>query len=408
MNVNRTLLYSLFAASAVFLGLLLIRPSEQQPDDLTAQLQQSASFEVETIQPSVGTLGRERVTSVLILPARSGEIPATTSGRVVRIVAPENTTVTRGEPVLELEKGELEARAQRARLAVNSAEVALNQGSNANVGDSSLTQARLTSAQANQQLAQNALSEARELFEIGAVAPSEISRLELELERATADLVGAREAAARSGRAPEESLELLNLSLEQATSELQSVEEALAASTIRAPYDGEVSELLVQEGEFISSGSPAFTLLSTDEQIVRFNVPPEVADQIFAEGELELSYAGQQFTAEPARRSSLSLETQLVEVEARINADEPLPNGAVTQLSFEAAGAQGLLLPVDAIRREDGSAFVLVAEDGHARRHSLSILSENDNSAAISGLDENANVIYPLPERLRDGSQISN
>ena len=403
------MLYSLFAACAVLLGLLMIRPGEQQPDDLTAQLlQQSSSFEVETIQPTNGTLGRDRVTSVLILPARSGEIPATTSGRVVSVVAPENSVVAEGDPVVQLETGELEARAERARLAADSAQVALNQGNSANQGASSISTAQLTSARASQSLAQNALTEAQQLAEIGAVSPSEINRLQLELDRANADLTSAREAANRSVRAPDESLEILRLSLNRATSELASVKEALAASTIRAPYDGEVNELFIQAGEFISSGSPAFTLLSTDDQVAQFNVPPDVADQIFEEGTFTLSYAGQTFEAVPERRSSLSLETQLVRVEARIDSEEPLPNGAVTQLNFEATGAQGLLLPVDAIRRENGSTFVFLAEDGRARRQTLSILSENEQSAAISGLDENADVIFPIPERLRDGSQIAN
>lgn len=404
---NRSLLFALVAASCVLLGLWLSQPAAAD-DDLIAErlLDTSASLSVSAVEPVWGALERGRVTTVTIGPARAGDIPATTSGRVTEILVPENEVAEANEPVLQLETDALESRAEQARLRLESAQVALAQAANANSADSGLAEARLRSAETRRSRIEAQLAETRELLAIGAAAPSEVATLELDLEQAQADALAAQESLNRAARAPAESLELLRLSLSQAETELASVNEALAASTVRAPYQGEVSELYAELGEFLASGSPAFRLLSQGEQVARLNVPPEVADELFRAGSFELEYAGETLQATPLRRSSLSLETQLVEVEAALETETDIPNGAVTQLAFSAQGTEGLLLPADAIQREGGSSFVYVAENSLATKVPVTLLAEGDTQSAVSGLSEEAAVIYPVPSALRENGRI--
>ena len=65
-------------------------------------------------------------------------------------------------------------------------------------------------------------------------------------------------------------------------------QDALAETQISAPFDGEIAEVLVEEGEFIGAGSPAFRLVSVDNQLGIFSVPPRDAQSLLDNAEIYL------------------------------------------------------------------------------------------------------------------------
>ena len=216
----------------------------------------------------------------------------------------------------------------------------------------------------------------------------------------------AQAAADQSQRAPEEDLELLRLQVQQAQTQVAQAQQGLADAKLTAPYAGEVAEVLVEEGEFIGAGSPAFRLVSTDRQLARFSVAPEDAQKLLEQGRIWLPYNGLDYAAQ-VNQTSQTQGGRLVEVEASIYpSDTPIPNGTVTQFDYELTLAKGILIPSGALRQSGGRVSVLAVQEGRAREVPVTLLSEGGAQVAVSGIGEGTRVIYPLPADLTPGTPV--
>jgi membrane fusion protein (multidrug efflux system) len=147
---------------------------------------------------------------------QSIELRPEVEGRLVQIYAREGAVVGRGAPLFKVDDGEL--RAQVAR------------------------------AEAERDLAQQALTRTRQLLQQNATSASELERAE---------------ATARSTQA---ALDLLQLRLQR--------------TTVRAPFSGVVGQRLVSLGDYVTSASRLITLQTYDPQRAVFTVPERYADRV--------------------------------------------------------------------------------------------------------------------------------
>lgn len=362
---------------------------------------------VSVVTAQEGTLTATRVTAVTIEPAQESSVAAGTSGRVRSVLKRKDEAVAAGEVVVELDTERLQLQAQDAELAVQSASVALQKAQQANVEDQGQASDRLRSAETLLRPLEQKVNEARELYAAGVISRSELETLEAEYAQAQSDYNAARDDVARSQRAEGEDLEMLRLQLDQAQTQLELTRQALAQSSIRSPFEGDITELLVSPGEFVNDGDPAFTVASTKEQVARFNVPPEIANRLLAQGLIYIKYAGADYAAQVTTVGSVDVTSQLAEVTARIyDSATRMQNGVVTQLPYEEEISNGILLPANAVQREGSTTFVFVLEDGQAIRRTITIVGEASGQVATTGIDGGVVVIYPVPEGLRDGSKV--
>ena len=363
---------------------------------------------VQVIEAEAGTLNATRVTSVVIEPARESRVAAATSGRVLQVLKREDVPVAAGEPVVVLDTAALELRRENAQLVIDSADVSLQEASQANQEEQAQARSQVRTAEATLRLAQQRYQEGQELFEIGALSGAELTQLEAEFSQAQSDYDQANDTLARSSRATGETLEILRLQRDQAANQLAQLEREIAEAVITAPYTGEITELLVSEGEYVEDGMPVFELASVEEQIARFSVPPEVGKSIIEKDTLWIKYGGADYAANVIGQSRVSVETQLVEITAELYASQTrIPNGIVTQLPYVYEAAAGIILPADALQREGSRSFIYVVQDGRAVRQVVTLLAEIDGQAAVEELDEGTQVIYPVARNLREGSRVA-
>lgn len=374
-------------------------------DETAAQPAQQR--QVRTITPKQGVLSTSRSTTVTVEPAQESLVAAGASGRVMALLRRAGEIVEAGEAVVQIDDRSLQLQVQNAQLAVESARVNLRKAQSASGEGAGQARAALTGAELNLDLAERQYRESQALHAAGGVSAADLTGLEAQLAQARASRQQAVDAVARSDRSQGEDLQLLQLQVRQAETQLRQAEAQLVEARVTAPFRGEVAATMVNPGEFIAAGSPAFRLVSVDEQLARFSVPPADAQRLVQQGIVYLRYNGLDYAAQVWPSEGIPGQARLVDLTATIYAsEERIPTGTVTQLPYRVVLAEGLLLPVGALQTSGRSSNVFVVVDGRAERLPVNVLAESGGQAALSGLSAGSLVVYPVPADLRSGTRV--
>ena len=406
---RRMLSLILLAALLVACGPAEGGAAQQTAQQTTAeQINQPArARQVRTLQAEEGTLNTTRTAAVRVDPFQESQVAADASGKVATILKREGAQVKRGDAVIQLGTEQLQLQVDNARSAVQTARVNLASAQNSTQESVAQAQDALQNAQTNLKLAQQEYDQGQQLFNSGGISQTQLTQFRSQLEGAQTAYGQSQNSLAQLERAPGEDLELQRLQLEQAQTSLTQAERSLADATVKAPFAGEVADVLVEEGEFAQAGSPAFRLVSTDAQLARFSVTPEDAAELVERGEVQIFYRGLDYAAQIIRASKSASDSGLVNMTAKLYESQTrIPTGASAQLRFEVNLGTGVTVPANALRTGSGQTFVLVIEEGAAKQQRVQVVSESGDRAVVSGLEAGQEVIYPLPADLRAGTPV--
>ena len=381
-------------------------PAETAPTPAQTQAADTIRA-VRTVTAERGPLTATRTASVTVEPLQESRVAAGTGGRVERILKREGETVAAGEAVIVLDDAALRLQVQNAQLAVESARISLDKAQRSSGETGAQATQQLNSAQTSFDIAQRQFTEGQALFEAGGVSATDLSGLEAQLAQARAALTGARDAVARSSRSGSEDLALLHVSVNQAQTSLAQAQDALNEAQVKAPFAGEVAEVLVEEGEFIPAGGSAFRLVSVERQLGRFSVPPQDANRLLGQDPIYFRYGGLDYAAHVVRSSTSPGDSRLVDITAEIYPSEtPIPAGSVAQVNYRVELAEGSQVPSGALQTVAGDTYVFVLEGDQATRRAVRVVAEASGQAVVEGLAEGAQVVFPLPADLRDGVRV--
>ena len=396
--------------AALMLSLLAACGPVQAQDDGQSQSDsqsQTNARRVRVLTAERGELTTQRSTSVDIEPGQESQIAAGTSGQVSSIVAREGAQVQEGDTVIRLDAEDLQLQVDNARTALQTARINLQSAQNSTEENTQQARAALQAAQTNLELARQQYQEGQQLFASGGISQTQLTQFKAQLEQSQSSFQQAQTNVSQSERAPSENLELQRLQVQQAQNQLTQAQRALDDADITAPFTGEVAEILVEQGEFIGSGSPAFRLVSTEEQLAEFSVPPQDAGPLRDQGLVYIDYNGLDYAAQVIRSSQVPGESRLVNITARVYPSETsIPVGTVAQLSYEITLAEGVKLPSGAVRTSGGQSAVLAVQDSVARSQEVSVVGEAGGNVVVNGLEPGTQVVYPLPADLRDGTPV--
>jgi len=286
--------------------------------------------------------------------AATGEIEAVQSielrpevdGRIVGILFREGTEVGAGTGLFKVDDAELKAQVARA--------------------------------EADRDLAAQALARTRQLM-------SEKASSQADLERA--------EATARSTQA---ALELLQVRLDR--------------TTVRAPFSGVTGQRMVSLGDYVTTSTRLVSLQTVDPERAAFQVPERYAERLSRGQKVSFRVAalpGQEFVGvvdfvDPVVR----LPGRTITVKALVpNPKRSLQAGMYLDLRLAAeVRANAVVVPEEAILPLQGANFVYVVRDGKAARRQVGIGIRSPGIAEIrSGLDAGDTVVVGGQERLQDG-----
>ncbi|WP_298440947.1 efflux RND transporter periplasmic adaptor subunit [uncultured Ferrimonas sp.] len=219
------------------------------------------------------------------IEARQYQISSKAGGRLAQLHVRRGDQVQAGDELYRLDSPELEARFQQAQAGVNAA-TAIKQEADSGARKQQIQAAfdDWQRAQAAQQLAQATYQRITVLFDEGVMAQQKrdeaYARWQAALHQASA-AKALHEMAQEGARL--ETRQAAQGQADAAVAQLAEVKAVLADMQIRAPRSGEVSAVMLHQGELVPRGFPVLTLTDMNDAWALFQVREDKLQQ-FVDG----------------------------------------------------------------------------------------------------------------------------
>lgn len=171
--------------------------------------------------------------------------------------------------------------------------------------------------------------------------------------------------------------------------------------TVYAPISGIITELNIDEGQYVTEGSPVFKLENFDTLWVEADIYPSEMGEIKVGQSIEISVSG--FENQPINAKiefvspQLNDASQILTIRSSIkNINNNYQSGMQANLSFAYFSKNnGLTLPVDAVLRDESGNHIWVKTNKSDFEYRMvEIESENEKSVLIkSGVKEGEEIV---------------
>jgi len=332
-----------------------------------------------------------------VTPLLTADLSSVASGTVLAVNAQIGQHVSRGELLVQIDDGPLQAQLQSSRASLESAQAKLAQTRAGTTGDVASTNAALLAARAANQTAQTNLQRNQTLFKEGYVSQQALDQAWSDSMAAQAQLRSAEVAAQNAQVNPAaQSVAQANLkdaqaAVDVAQSQVSLVDSQIGQTEVRAPFDGVVTWRHVDPG---SLASPNTTLMQVAQ------LDPVYVDVGISGSSLPFVRVGTKATVTnstiPGRSwqgtvqyFNLASEPGSLTYLARIriaNPDLALRGGMVADVSFVQAKKSGVILaPRAAVFQTDAGMSMFVIDSGKAKAVPVQVGLENDQQMEVSG-----------------------
>ena len=311
------------------------------------------------------------------------------AGRVATIAVDLGSIVKKGEPLVTLDRSELDLQVKLAEAQLQQACSAI--GLKAYEDETKLDYKNAPPVQLEQALvdeSEAAVNRAKALLPSRAITGSEYDTLVAQMRAAKARYNSALNAV---------STQVAMIGVRR--TELSLARQQVADSQTVAPFDGVVEARRVSPGEYVSVGQPLISLVRAERLRFTAGVPESKAGEIKPGQRVEIRIAGAEepLVTEITRVSPIVTQTSR---SVRIEADVPNPEHALQAGLFAQADvivepeAQALALPSAAVTRFAGVEKVWLVADGKVAQQSIRTGREElGRIEIVAGLAEGSQVI---------------
>ncbi|APB32797.1 Membrane-fusion protein [Gloeomargarita lithophora Alchichica-D10] len=294
------------------------------------------------------------------------------SGQVSQILVSAGAEVQTGQLLLRVDAGEQQAQVRNQQAAVKNAQAEVTAART----DVQAEQATLKSVQANQSALQADLELARQeyqrfqqLYREGAASQQELDQqlyrfrgAQARLEEAKAQVRTQQAAISRAAAR----LTRSQAGLSQAQASVSQAQANLQYYTITAPFRGQIGNIPVKVGDFVSTSTPLLTLTQNQNLELNLDIPLERAADLrlglpvqLLSAQGEVLQTGRIFFISP----TVNTQSQTVQVKASFaNAQGQLRSDQFARVRVVWATRPGVVVPVTAISRLGGQDFVFLAQ----------------------------------------------
>lgn len=351
-----------------------------------------------------GTLTTQRRLSGTVSATQSTTVTSRVSGVVRTVSAGVGDAVTAGDAVVVVSSPDLQSAIQTAESNLEAAQQTLRSRQRAVSSGRVSAQQSITTAQNNLASAQRQLGSLQQLYAVGAVARSEVEAQSVTVSNAQAALVSAQTTLAQTTQSAEEDVQAAQLGVQRAQIALQQAQRDAAVTRLTAPYSGTLSTVNVSEGESVSSGTQAFTLVSAD-LAVKVNVPATEAGSLPVGTEMQFVVGQQVYPVKVAQVGGGT--TGSVPVTGRFTAQDRPASGTVGSVVYTARVGQGILVPSTALQADNDKTYVFTVQAGKAQRSEVKVLGQAGTQSVVQGIESGAQVITQPPSGLVSGSSVT-
>lgn len=259
------------------------------------------------------------------------------------------------------------------------------------LGNAEGAKAGVAAAEAGVAVAQQRLEGSKKLFAAGALSAVDMKAAQAGYDAAVAQLAAAK--AANAGAA-----------------------EAAAHTQLKAPFDGFVSERVLEEGESVKGEDPVFTVVNPKTLELKGQVG--AADAARVRVGQPVSFTVDAMTSQQFSGSVWRVDPVANAATRQVGVFVRLPNGAGKVVAGQFAhgrirtgsAAKVVAVPSTAVRGAADKPFVLVVDGGAVHRRSVVTGARNDDAGVVaitSGLKAGERVVVSAGIELADGTKVS-
>lgn len=198
-----------------------------------------------------------------------------------------------------------------------------------------------------------------------------------------------------------------------AEQELAEAQWRLGRTTIRAPFDGRLTDRIVNQGQHLRPGDTLFTITDFDPIIARIYLPEKEVLSLSSQSDVRIRLQAADEVSFKGRVRQISsvvdpaTGTVKVTIEA-VNPPDVVRPGAFVNIDIIRETRQGAIaIPREALVRELRDAHVFIAEGNVAKKRTVTLgLEENDKVQILTGVKPGEKVIVAGQGALKDGSLI--
>lgn len=185
----------------------------------------------------------------------------------------------------------------------------------------------------------------------------------------------------------------------------------LKKARLTAPFSGQVARRLIQPGEMLAPGQPAFEVVDNRKLEIQADLPAEVMSQVKVGQAASFRAVGVDHLVEGRVTQvspSLSQDGRTLRVRMEVpNGDNQLKSGLFVEGVILADGEQKkAALPATLLKAQDRDAELFVSEGDVARRHKVVLGPEQDGFRPVDGLAVGALVVDDGKDLVSDGTRL--
>jgi HlyD family secretion protein len=366
---------------------------------LASFMSREPAVPVRAVNAQRGTIRSVVSTNGKVEPLQNFEAHAPVGTTVKKILVREGDQVKKGQLLLQLNDAQARSQAARAQAQVLAGEADLNAIQKGGNHEEILTlESQITKARTDCETTQRNLNALRRLREQGAASPGEIKNAEDQLERANADLDLLLQKQKNRYSQPE--IDRVEAQKSEAQAAYSAAEDLLNQLNIRAPFDGVVYSLPVQQGAYLNPGDLVLQEADLSKVRVRAFVDEPDIGRLAPGDKIEVTW-----DALPERtwEGAVSVIPAVIKLHGSRNVGETtcvvdnkdfklLPNVNVGVTIITAEHRNVLTVPREAIHQDDdGKAYVYqIVNNELQRRHVQTSISNLTKVEVTGGLPENA------------------
>jgi RND family efflux transporter MFP subunit len=353
--------------------------------------------------------------------SRKVELAFQVPGQIVKLRVGEGDKLTKGKLIAQLRQDDFETALQEAEGRLKEARAALRALRSGERPEQRLRlESQVRSAQASLANARAEYERNQQLDRSNAVSRVELERSKTAYQVAQENYKAARQMLEKGLIAREEEIEAQEAIVRQREAQVVQAKIRLDDSTLRAPYDGVIAKLFVNEKDTITAKRPIARFQDAEEIEVIVDVPERVMAADIRTADISEMVA--EFSAAPGRQFPVHITevaqaadpvTQTFRVRAAMQSprDVKLLPGmtATVTVAYHRAEILGILAPIAAVFKDGGGepAVWVVASDQTVSRRPVKLGEATGGRIEIvEGLQPGERIAVAGMASLRDGMNV--
>jgi RND family efflux transporter MFP subunit len=348
------------------LALILSGCARQEPAaQASAAAKTSDPVEIKTASAEQRVVEKAISVTGSLLPDEIVTVSSEVGGRVARIYADFGQSVRKGQVVAELDPREYEWQLERASAALAQALARLGMSPGEEVNPPKST-AAIRQMEAQMEDARSKYENASRLVKTGDISQERFTELEKAYiaRRAALDVV-------------RDDMRTVWANVQAIKAEIKLAEKRRNDATVRAPFDGIVSQRAVSEGQFLRENTPILTLVKNYPLRLRLEIPESEAAAVKPGTMLSFTndaFPGRQFQAVVRELNpTLDARARTLSAEARLVPENTLlrPGMFVQVRLVTAPRTVVTAVPREALYQVAGLTKIFTIDSGRAKEHRI-------------------------------------